>query len=109
MTTPSLCVASGVFCACMASVSSEIVNNPVIQNMGGLSTVSVSSVLGGLLWWTFGQMQKKDRTNKRLTQENHYLRKHLSAAYKELYKQGYTGDSLMPEFDPDPDPEQESK
>lgn len=105
MTPQTTCVAIGSVFACLANLSSDIANNPIIQNVGGLSTISVSSVLGGFLWWTFGQLQKKDKANTLLAKENHYLRKHISAAYKELYKNGYTGDALMPDFNLTPEPD----
>lgn len=98
MTPQTTCVAVGSVMACLANVSSEIVNNPIVQNVGGLSTISVSSVLGGFLWWAFGQLQKKEKAAKSLARENHHLRKHISAAYRVLYKNGYVGDALMPEF-----------
>lgn len=96
---PLLVLACGAVCGVISTTSADIVNNPIVKEMGGLSTVSVTSVLGACLWLKVKHGQTKDKKMDLLERENHYLRKHLSATYKELYKHGYQGDSLMEEFD----------
>lgn len=78
-----------------------MVSSPIVKELGGLSTISVASVLGIVLLWEVKRGKKKDSLIDYHERENKHLRKHLSAAYKELYKRGYEGDSIMAEFDPD--------
>lgn len=108
MSLSSIVLKSGVVGSILA-VGSDVASSSVVRELGGLSTISVASVLGVVLLWEVKRGKKKDALIDYHERENKHLRKHLSATYKELYKRGYEGDGLMSEFDPDTEHRPSSK
>lgn len=109
MSVSSLLFRSGVIASAVAVGGVDFASSTVVKELGGLSTISVASVLGVVLLWEVKRGKKKDALIDYHERENKHLRKHISAAYKELYKRGYEGEGLMAEFDPETDQRPSSK